>query len=109
MEKLRIVANCDAAAVREIASLAHETRAIVELEESGAGVWACVEISPTTDTRRAVFPVDLHGVRGDARRQGQAGVLLGAGVGADKHALSVVIARASRMYRAGIASAAGRR
>lgn len=59
---------------RQINDLDHETRGIYAACENGQ-VWAVLDVSPMTDTMRAVFPCDANGNRGDTRKRGQSGVM----------------------------------
>ena len=83
-----------AAFAHALAELDHETRAVVTATEHGTP-WAAVEVSPMTDTYRAVFPTDLAGARGDTRKRGQAGVMATARDG--WRTLPLVIGRARRL------------
>ena len=96
MNTITIEALSPASFARQLAELDHETRATVVATENGYP-WARVEVSPMTDTYRAVFPLDHNGTRGDSRKRGQAGVMTTA---RDGYAtLPLVIERARRMGR----------
>lgn len=94
MQSLTIEAPSVAAFANALQSLEHETRATVTATERGKP-WAVVNIAPATDTRRSVFPLDRHNVRGDTRKRGQSGVMFTA---RDTSALHTVIQRAARMF-----------
>jgi hypothetical protein len=93
--RLTVEAPSVAAFAHALTELAHETRAVVVATEAGTP-WAAVEVSPLTDTKRAVFPTDLDGIRGDTRKRGQAGVIVTPGVWVG---VATVIQRARRMAR----------
>jgi hypothetical protein len=97
MNTITVEAPCLAAFVTALTGMDHETHAVVTATENGRP-WARVELSPMTDTLRAVFPVDAYGLRGDARKRGQSGVVVGTGNATA--ALSVVVNRARRMAAA---------
>lgn len=79
-------------------AMPHETRATVVATEHGTP-WATVDISPMTDTVRAVFPNYPGGGRGDTeRRTGHMGVMLYRGD--NSLVLRTVIDRARRMAKA---------
>jgi len=96
-EVITLEALSVASLAHQLAELDHETRATVVATENGTP-WARLDVSPMTDTHRAVFPLDANGVRGDTSKRGQAGVMATARDGFS--ALSVVIERARRMGRA---------
>jgi hypothetical protein len=93
---ITVEALSPAAFAHSLAALDHETRAVVVATENGQP-WARVDIAPMTDTRRAVFPLDSHGVRGDTRKPSCSGVMVTKG---NPQALFVVIERARRMHNA---------
>lgn len=95
-ERITVEAPSVAAFAHALAALPHETYAVVTATENGTP-WASVQVSPSTDTQRAVFPVDAYGVRGDTRKRGQSGVLVSGTNGYGWHALPSVINRARRM------------
>ena len=101
LERLTIEAPSVAALARALGDLAHETRAIVTATERG-NPWAVVDISPMTDSARAIFPCypdpDFGGFRGDTAKRGQSGVIVYSGRD-NSHALTTVIERARRMCR----------
>ena len=84
-----------AAFVHALAALDHELRAVVVATEGGVP-WAQVEVSPMTNTYRAVFPLRRDGFRGDTRKRGQAGVMATARDGFSS--LPVVVERARRLW-----------
>lgn len=93
MNRITVEAPSVAAFAHALAELDHETRAIVTATEHGTP-WAAVDVSPMTDTARAVFPTDLDGIRGDTRRRGQSGVMVR---GRAETPLVTVVDRARRM------------
>ena len=95
-QRTTVEAPSVAAVVAALAALPHETRAVVTATENGAP-WAHVEVRPLTDTSRSAFPVCAEGVRGDTRKRGQSGVIVGPG--SSDRALRVVVERARRMAR----------
>lgn len=97
MDNITIEAPSVAAFAHALTALDHETRANVTATEHGTP-WARVDVSPMTDTTRAVFPTDGDGFRGDDRKRGQAGVMLTPSNAAT--ALPVVVNRARRMFGA---------
>lgn len=100
METLTIEAKCQAAFAVALIALDHETRAIVTATENGRP-WASVRVSPSTDTKRAVFPVNRNGTGGDTERHVSArGALVPSHIDNVnvRGALAVVIDRARNRY-----------
>lgn len=97
MERITTEALSVAAFAGYLASLPHETRANVTATERGVP-WATVNVSPMTDTLRAVQPCYLETTAiGDQRKRGQCGVSYRA-QDATTH-LPIVVERARRMAR----------
>lgn len=99
---ITIEAKSIAALTREIAELPHGTYATVVATESGAP-WATLDISPMTDTRRAIFPNYPGAFRGDTSKRGQSGVHYDTKhdtQATTRKAIETVVARAARMARA---------
>lgn len=95
-EALTVEALSVAAFATALANMPHETRANVTATERGEP-WACVSVSPMTDTARAVFPLYADGVRGDTgRRVGHRGATVR---GPLDQGYRVVIERSRRMFR----------
>ena len=98
MQHFTTPVGCVAAFAHVLARLPHETRAIVSATDVSGQVWATVEVSPMTDTMRAVFPTYSTGLRGDTNRRGQSGIAYrGTSPGDYLQPLNVVIERARRM------------
>lgn len=91
-----IVADCVARLCDALAAMPHESRGVVRAESSDGRVWATFDVSPMTDTQRAIFPNHPGGFRGDTNRRGQSGVMFRPGAN-DSRALATVVERARRM------------
>lgn len=94
MQNLTLEAASPASLARQLVELDHETRANVTATYNGEP-WARLDIKPTTDTARSIFPTGPTGVRGDTRKRGQSGVMI---QGTDTAAILTVINRARKMH-----------
>jgi len=92
---ITLEALCHASAVSLLDDLEREAYWDVTLTENGEP-WARVEVRPLTDSKRSAYPLTLDGYRGDMKRRGQCGVMVGA---YSRDALALVVERAHRMAR----------
>lgn len=97
MRTIYVEALSVASLATSVLSLPHETRAHVVATENGKP-WAEMNITPTTDSARSIFPT-LAGCTsiGDSRNSAHNGVMLLGGRDHTAH-MRVVIDRARRMH-----------